>query len=130
MEDLKRCIKQYREVDDQLRELNRQVYWKRDMRKLVESEIADIIQAPEFQNFKKVKVEEDGSTITIKRPNEWTKPWSLSQKELKELLNQYFEISGNVNADALFKYIIDTKKQTLVSGEYSISRTVPGENEV
>lgn len=130
MEDLKRCIKQYREVDDQLRELNRQVYWKRDMRKLVESEIADIIQAPEFQNFKKVKVEEDGSTITIKRPNEWTKPWSLSQKELKELLNQYFEISGNVNADGLFKYIIDTKKQTLVSGEYSISRTVPGENEV
>jgi phage pi2 protein 07 len=129
MEDLKRCIKQYREVDDQLRELNRQVYWKRDMRKLVESEIAEIIKAPEFQNFKKVKVEEDGSTITIKRPNEWTKPWSLSQKELKELLNQYFAVSGNNNADELFKYIIETKKQALVSGDYSISRTVPGENE-
>jgi len=129
MEDLKRCIKQYREVDDQLRELNRQVYWKRDMRKLVESEIAEIIKAPEFQNFKKVKVEEDGSTITIKRPNEWTKPWSLSQKELKELLNQYFAVSNNINADELFKYIIETKKQALVSGDYSISRTVPGENE-
>jgi phage pi2 protein 07 len=129
MEDLKRCIKQYREVDDQLRELNRQVYWKRDMRKLVESEIAEIIKAPEFQNFKKVKVEEDGSTITIKRPNEWTKPWSLSQKELKELLNQYFAVSNNINADELFKYIIETKKQALVSGDYSISRVVPGENE-
>jgi phage pi2 protein 07 len=129
MEDLKRCIKQYREVDDQLRELNRQVYWKRDMRKLVESEITEIIKTPEFQNFKKVKVEEDGSTITIKRPNEWTKPWSLSQKELKELLNQYFAVSGNNNADELFKYIIETKKQALVSGDYSISRTVPGENE-
>jgi len=129
MEDLKICIKQYRDIDDQLRELNKRVYEKRDARKEVESEIANIIKAPEFQNFKKVKLEDDGSTITVKRPNEWTKPWSLSQKDLKELSTQYFAVSGNVSAEGLFKYIVETKKQTLVASEFSFARTVPGEQD-
>jgi len=129
MEDLKSCIKQYRDIDNELRDLNKQVYEKRDERKVVESEIAEIIKAPEFQTFKKVRLEDDGSTITVKRPSEWTKPWSLSQKDLKELTAQYFSASGNISAEALVKYIIDTKKQTLVASEFSFARTVPGEQD-
>jgi len=129
MEDLKSRIKQYRQIDDELRDLNKLVYEKRNDRKTVEMEIADIIKAPEFQNFKKVKLEEDGSTISIKRPNEWIKPWSLSQKDLKDLVSQYFAISGAISPDGLVKYIIDTKKQTLVASEFSFTRTVPGEQD-
>jgi hypothetical protein len=129
MNDLKNCIKQYREVDDELRELNSQVYAKRDFRKILEEQIADIIRAPEFQNFKKVKLEEDGSTITIKRPNEWNKPWSISQKDLKDLMSQYFATNAQPNPDGLFKFIVDTRKQSLVSTEFSFTRTVPGEQD-
>jgi hypothetical protein len=129
MEDLKSCIKQYRQIDDELRDLNKRVYEKRDARKIVEMEIADIIKAPEFQNFKKVKLEEDGSTISIKRPNEWVKPWSLSQKDLKDLVSQYFAITGAISPDGLVKYIVETKKQTLVASEFSFTRTVPGEQD-
>jgi hypothetical protein len=129
MGDLKSCIKQYREIDDELRELNRQVFKKRDDRKVVELEIADIIKDPKYNASKKIKLEEDGSTISFKRPNEWVKPWSLSQKDLKDLATQYFTKNGHLNADDLVKFIIETKKQTLVASEFSFTRTVPGEQD-
>ena len=129
MNDLKSCIKQYREIDDEIRNLNKQVYDKRDARKIVEMEIADIIKDPRFNDIKKIKLEEDGSTISFKRPNEWTKPWSLSQKDLKDLVTQYFATSGNISGDGLVKYILETKKQTLVATEFSFTRTVPGERD-
>jgi hypothetical protein len=127
MEDLKNSIRAYRRVDDELRELNRLVYEKRDVRKTIELEITDIIKAPEFAGFRKVKIEEDGSTISIKRPDEWTKPWSLSQKDLKDLATQYFAIAGEFNAESLVKFIVDTRKRDLVATEFSLTRTVPGE---
>lgn len=129
MGDLKSCIKQYREIDDELRELNRQVFKKRDDRKVVELEIADIIKDPKYNAIKKIKLEEDGSTISFKRPNEWVKPWSISQKDLKDLVGQYFTKNGPLNADELVKFIIETKKQTLVASEFSFTRTVPGEQD-
>ena len=129
MNDLKNCIKQYREIDDELRDLNKQVYEKRSERKTVEMEISDIIKAPEFAAFKKVKLEEDGSTISIKRPDEWTKPWSLSQKDLKELTTQYFSNTVAPNADGLVKFIVDKRKRDLVANEFSFNRTVPGESD-
>lgn len=129
MNDLKNCIKQYREIDDEIRDLNKQVYEKRDARKTVEQEIAVIIRDPQFSAIKKIKLEEDGSTISFKRPNEWVKPWSLSQKELKELATQYFAVAGQFSADGLVKFIVDTRKQSLVSTEFSFTRTVPGEQD-
>lgn len=129
MNDLKNCIKQYREIDDEIRHLNKQVYEKRDARKTVEQEIAVIIRDPQFNAIKKIKLEEDGSTISFKRPNEWVKPWSLSQKELKELATQYFTVAGQFNAESLVKFIIDTRKQSLVATEFSFTRTVPGEQD-
>jgi hypothetical protein len=129
MQDLKNYIKQYREIDNELRDLNRVVYAKREARRVVETEITEIIKAPEFAGFKKVRLEEDGSTITIKRPNEWTKAWTLSQKDLKELLAQYFASNQTASPDEIFQFIVETKKKTLVANEFSFSRTVPGENE-
>jgi hypothetical protein len=129
MNDLKSCIKQYRQIDDEIRELNKQVYEKRDARKTVEQEIAEIIRDPQFNAIKKIKLEEDGSTISFKRPNEWVKPWSLSQKELKELATQYFTVSSSFNAESLVKFIVDTRKQSLVATDFSFTRTVPGEQD-
>lgn len=129
LSDLKKCIKNYREIDDDLRKLNVVVYEKRDARKIVEMEIADIVKRPEFSEFKKMKIEEDGSTISIKRPTEWTKPWSLSQKDLKDITAQYFASATQINAEGLVKFIVDTRKTALVADEFSFARTVPGDND-
>jgi len=129
LSELKKCIKSYREIDDDLRKLNAVVYEKRDARKIVEMQIADIVKRPEFSEFKKMKIEEDGSTISIKRPAEWTKPWTLSQKDLKDITAQYFASATQINAEGLVKFIVDTRKAALVADEFSFARTVPGDND-
>ena len=55
--ELKKRIKEYRELDDELRQLNKVVYDKRDARKAVEMEITEIIKSPSFDSFRKMKLE-------------------------------------------------------------------------
>jgi hypothetical protein len=125
IKDLKRCVKQYREVDDKLRVLNREVFDKREARKIVEMELADLMKVEAFQNFKKLKIEEDGSTITIQRPQEWSKPWSLS-KDLKDLLEKYFATTVPAqSAERCFEFIVEAQKTKLTSSEFSFTRAVP-----
>ena len=126
--DLRRCVKQYREVDDKLRNLNREVFDKREARKIVEMELADLMKVDQFVNFRKLKIEEDGSTITIQRPHEWTKPWSLSKKDLKDLLERYFNSTNFPNAEKCLEFILEAQKTKLTSTEFSFTRIVPEED--
>ena len=41
--DLKRCVKQYRDIDNELRQLNKQVYERRESRRMVEIEMMDLV---------------------------------------------------------------------------------------
>ena len=126
--DLKRCVKQYREVDDKLRALNREVFNKREARKIVEMELADLMKVEGFAEFRKLKIEEDGSTITIQRPQEWSKPWSLSKKDLKDLLERYFNSTNSPSADKAFEFITEAQKNKLTSTDFNFSRVVPEED--
>ena len=126
--DLKRCVQQYRKVDDELRVLNHEVYNKRESRKIVEMELADLMKVEGFANFKKLKIEEDGSTITIQRPQEWTKPWSLSKKDLKDSLERYFNSTVQPSPDKAFEFITDAQKSKLTSTEFNFTRIVPEED--
>jgi hypothetical protein len=126
--DLRRCVKQYREVDDKLRNLNREVFDKREARKIVEMELADLMKVDQFVNFRKLKIEEDGSTITVQRPHEWTKPWSLSKKDLKDLLERYFNSTNFANAEKCLEFILEAQKTKLTSTEFSFTRIVPEED--
>ena len=123
--ELKKRIREYRELDDELRQLNKVIYDKRDARKLVEEEIKEIIKSPSFDSFRKLKLEEDGSTIQIQRPGEYSKPWSLSQKELMVLVTSYFQDNPSPNAEGLVNFIIQKRKQDLVATEFNLTRTVP-----
>jgi hypothetical protein len=126
--DLKRCVKQYREVDDQLRVLNHEVHEKREARKIIEMELADLMKVEQFVNFRKLKIEEDGSTITIQRPQEWSKPWSLSKKDLKDSLEKYFSSTiPPQSADRCFEFIVEAQKTKLTSTDFNFSRVVPEE---
>lgn len=127
LENLKNSIRKYRDVDDQLRELNKVVYEKRDERKAVEVEISSVLSLPQFQAYDKLKIDEDGSTIRIKRPETYEKPWSLSKKELKTLLDVFFKSDLPLNADTCFEYILEERKRALVGKEFEITRIVPNE---
>lgn len=127
LEQLKSSVRKYRDVDNELRELNKTVYDKREERKCIELEISDVLKLPQFQGFDKLKIDEDGSTIRIKRPETFEKPWSLSKKEMKALLEEFFAGPLPKNADACFEYVVSRRRRDLVSGEFEFTRVIPNE---
>lgn len=128
MQDLKGCIRKYKHVDDELRDLNKQVYDLREKRKMLEIEIGDILRDPKFEAYSKLKIEEDGSMIKIARPNTWSKAWTLSKKDLAEHIQAFFASGMTKNADNCYEFILEQQKRKLVSEEFSLTRIVPSEN--
>jgi len=126
--DLKKCVKQYRDVDNELRVLNREVYSKREARKIVEIEMCDLMKLPQFQSVDKLKIDDDGSYIRIQKPETYSKAWSLSKKELDALLKTYFESSASPNASDCSKFIVEQRKRSLVGKEYEFERIVKEDN--
>jgi hypothetical protein len=125
--DLKRCVKEYRDVDNEIRVLNKQVYEKRESRRIVEMEMADLIKIPQFTNVEKLKIDDDGSYIRIHRPETYSKSWSLSKKELDSLLTAYFDSTKTPNAADCNTFILEKRKKALVSTEYEFARIIPEE---
>jgi len=123
-DQLKQAVQKYCQVDNELRILNTQVYEKRDIRRQIETEIAGFVSLPVFSDVQKVKVE-DGSYIRIQRPETYAKPWSLSKKELEQLLQSYFQTSRNPSADECSKFIVEQRKQVLIGKEFEFTRIVP-----
>jgi hypothetical protein len=125
---LRELTKDYRTYDDELRVLNSHVHELRECRKGVEVLMIDILREEQFKDYNKLKIEEDGSIIKIQRPQTWSKPWSLSQKELKGLLESYFNAHNLGDGAQCFAYILQEKKADLLSDEFAITRT-PANNQ-
>jgi len=127
MDALKQYLRNYREIDNELRDLNKTVYEKRDARKEVEKHITQILERQEFVEYNKLKLEDDGSVFRIQRPNNWNKPWALSQKELQKLLDEYFQSNSTKNSEECFKFICERRKKDLVATEFNVTRVLPDE---
>jgi hypothetical protein len=127
--DLKRCIKEYRAVDDDIRIMNKMLYEKRETRKIVEMEMADIVKMSAFDAYKTFKIEDDGSVIKIQRPQMYSKPWSLSKKDLQTVLDSYFASGKSLNAKDCFDFICADRKNKLVANEFSFTRVLPQEED-
>lgn len=125
--DLKRCVKQYRDLDNEIRELNKEVHSKREDRKIAEMELSDLIKLPQFDGIDKLKFDDDSSCIKIARPGTYNKPWSLSKKELETLLKHYFTGDNPLNADSCFKFIVTERQKALVGKEFDFTRVFPDE---
>lgn len=121
---LKQSIREYRDVDNELRDLNSVVSEKRDYRKEIETKIVDLIKLPQFQGYDKLKIDDDGSVIRIKKPETYLKSWSISQRELKDLLEKYFMTNSHVNAQSCFEFLVEERKKGLIANEYSLERVV------
>jgi len=126
--DLKRCVKQYRDVDDEIRLLNKSVYEKREARKMVEMEMCDLIKLPQFNSVDKLKIDDDGSCIKIQRPETYTKAWSLSRKDLELLVGGYFQSTTHPNEKDCLDYIIRQRKRGLIAKDFEFTRVVKGDN--
>lgn len=128
-EELKQCLKQYRELDEKVREVNKVVYDLRERRKIKELEMSDILKNPQLSQVTVLKLENDNSTIKIQRPGTYTKPWSLSKRDLQNYIDHYFENSGQAaNREDCFNFIVRQQKEDSVANEFKITRIVPNEN--
>lgn len=127
IEELKTCVRRYRDLDNQIRDINKNVFTLREKRKIAEMEISDYLRAPEFQQHSVLALE-DGSKITIQRPQQWSKPWTMSRKTLNEHLKNYFATTQHANADECFSYIVAKEKEQMISNEFKLTRIVSDEN--
>ena len=84
--NLRECVREYTEVDNQLRELNTQVYTKRDERSAAEDRIIELMKLPQFASVNELAVSGDGSKIKIERPGSRSVPWTLSQTKLLQAI--------------------------------------------
>ena len=123
MEDLKNCLKKYVAIDNELRELNKTTYALREDRKCLELEIGDILKDPKFSEVDKLKISEDGSTIKIQKPLEWSKAWGLSKRDLEDYLLTFFGSDVKTAAEC-YMFIVDSQTKKLVSQDYNFNRTV------
>ena len=118
---LKARLQSYRAIDDELQELNKKIYTLRSTRKDIETEMANILKHPELSEIEALNLVEDGSIVKIQRPG-WNKAWGLSKKELKTLLDSYFESRSLHGADDCYEFIVSAMKPKLVSSEFSFTR--------
>jgi hypothetical protein len=124
MDDLKSCIKEYRNLDNLRRELNQQVSKLREDIKMKELEMQDILRNPQFTGYDRLRIEDDGSEVKIQR--EWVKPYSLSKGDLQKYLVEYF--GGDDKAKQCFEYILKKQKENSISNEFKFTRIVKNEN--
>ncbi len=124
MEDLKQCIKDYRNLDNQRRNLNAQVSEVREEIKMKEMEMQDILKSPQFTGYDRLRIEDDGSEIKIQR--QWVKPISFTQGSLQKSLVEFF--GDPQKAKECFEYIVREHKKNSVSTEFKFTRITPNEN--
>jgi len=123
--NLKSRFESYCQIDTRIQGLNKEVHSLRNDRKNVESELVSLLQSPDFSGFTEVRMTTDNSLIQIQRPNQWSKAWTMSKKDLQINLKEYFDTTRTPSADECFKFIVDKKTKTLVSTEFAFTRIVP-----
>ena len=120
--ELTKCVRKYRSLDDMLKELNAKTYELREQRKVLELEMSDILKSTQYATINKLEIKDDGTVIKIQRPDMWSKPWSLSARELKSLLESYWGTPGVHSAEGCYNYIVDKRKGDLVARDFSFTR--------
>jgi len=122
--DLKRCVKQYRDIDNEIRVINKNIYDKRESRRIIEMEMCDLIKLPQFEGIDKLKIDDDGSCIKIQRPDTYAKAWSLSKKDLETLIGGYFQSTNLYKPNDCLSYIIEQRKKSLVGKDFEFNRVI------
>lgn len=123
--ELIQCVRKYRSLDDRLKELNKEVYKLRENRKIIEIEMTDILKTPGYATIQKLEINDDSSVIKIQRPELWSKPWSLSVKDLRRHLETFWPTGRNKTAEECIEYIVEARKRELIANEFAFTRIQP-----
>lgn len=123
IEDFRQLGRKYRDADNELRDLNASIVEKRKVKAEFEKQIVEYLQKPEFENFKQLHISDDGTLFNVKRPNTWTKPWSMSKTDLIDYLRNYFTSSVQPNAEECFQFVCEARKENSVGKEFLIERS-------
>lgn len=127
--ELKNCLKQYRDIDNQVRELNKSVHELREQRKIVEFEMADILKTPHLSQVGVLRLEDDNSVIKIQRPGTYSKPWSLSKRDLQNYIEHYFQNANErANAKDCIEFIVQQQRRDAVETDFKFVRNILNEN--
>jgi hypothetical protein len=122
--DLVKCVRNFKNIDDKLKDLTKQVYKLREEKKFIENEMSDILKRTHFQSISKLEIQDDGSFIKIQRPESWKKSWSMSIKDLQTNVENYFKKTTNPNAEDCCKFIVENKRKELISKEFAFTRVL------
>lgn len=121
---LKSHLHAYRKLDDELKTMNAKAQDVRREKKTVEQELSVILANPAFQQYDKLEIKEDGSTIKIQRPGTWTKGWTMSKSELMDGLDAYFSrYENSASAEGCYAFLVERQKPKLVANEFAFDRT-------
>jgi len=121
--DLVKAVRVFRDRDDKLKELNKQVQKLREEKKLAEEEMSGILRRSVFATLDSLDLQD--SVVKIRRPETWSKPWSMSQRELETCITEYFRsVCSGAEASACFNFIVERRKRDLVAKEFSFTRAV------
>lgn len=126
MEDanlLRTEVSQFAQIDDQIKQLNKQIALLREQRSTITDRIGVLLATPQFVSFNKLSVSADGSHIKVSRPAQTEKPWSLSLNTLRKLLNDYFETPQPHSSNEAFRYIYQQNRKFATT--FSLDRVVP-----
>jgi hypothetical protein len=126
-QELKTSVRRFRDLDDEIRVINKRVFDLREKRKIAEMEIADYLKSSHFSQHNVMELE-DGSRIKIQRPQTWSKGWSLSKKDLASYVANYFATTRSPTADDCFKYIVQEEKSRSIANEFKLTRFIRDEN--
>jgi phage pi2 protein 07 len=121
---LKTQLYAYRDIETRLEDIGRDASALRDQKRQIEKSMSSILAKPEFQDFKKLELKDDGTYVNIYRPGEWNKGWSLGKKELDECLTEYFAHNATASAKQCYDFICSKQKDKCVGKEYSFDRVV------
>ena len=122
---LKAQLYAYRDIETRLTDIGKDVSELREQKRHIEKTMSSILANPEFQDFKKLELKDDGTYVNIHRPGEWNKGWSLGKKELEECLTGYFGSHSSPNVKECYEFICNKQKEKGVGKEFSFDHVIP-----
>ena len=122
---LKTQLYAYRDIETRLTDIGKDASELREQKRQIEKTMASILANPEFHDFKKLELKDDGTYVNIHRPGEWNKGWSLGKKELEECLTEYFGKTTHPNAKECHEFICNKQKDKGVGKEFSFDHVIP-----
>jgi hypothetical protein len=121
--DLVKAVRAFRDCEEELKPLNKQVQKLREKKKLAEEEMSEILKRSVFATLENLELAD--SVVKIYRPGTYSKPFSLGKGDLDTYIHDYFRgIGSKAEADSCFEYIVDRRKKELVAKEFSFKRVI------